>query len=318
MAVRPLSAPRTRVMNTPEDGDDGPHGRDDEREHEPLLAERRLAQDQRGDQGHGVGLEEVRRHARAVAHVVADVVRDGGRVARVVLRDALLDLADQVGAHVGRLGEDAAADAHEHGEQRGTEAEALEHRGRVRPVDQDDRRGAEQAEAHDAHADEPAGPERDARALGTPTWLRRGSRDPDVRPRREPHAQVPDRGRETGPDQEEDRPAELDAAVARQQEQQGTDDDREEGQGAELPAQVRRRPFLDRARDLAHGLGPLTGREHLAAQDNGDEQGRDRNGRDDTDDRDARGPELDHASSSDISEAPLTTPVPQPRCCATG
>ena len=79
------------------------------------------------DQRDGVGLEQVGGHAGAVTDVVADVVGDGGGVARVVLGDALLDLADQVGADVGGLGEDAAADTHEHGEQRGAEAEALEH-----------------------------------------------------------------------------------------------------------------------------------------------------------------------------------------------
>ncbi len=40
-----------------------------------------------GDGGHRVGLEQVGRHAGAVADVVADVVRDGGRVARIVLRE---------------------------------------------------------------------------------------------------------------------------------------------------------------------------------------------------------------------------------------
>ena len=94
-----------------------------------------LAEDQRGDQRHGVGLEQVGGHARAVADVVADVVGDRGGVARVVLRNALLDLADQVGADVGGLGEDAAADPHEHGQQRRAEAEALQHAGRVRLVD---------------------------------------------------------------------------------------------------------------------------------------------------------------------------------------
>ena len=83
----------------------------------------------------------------AVADVVADVVGDGGGVARVVLGDALLDLADQVGADVGRLGEDAAADPHEHREQGGAEAETLQHLRRVRPVDQHDDGRAEQAEA---------------------------------------------------------------------------------------------------------------------------------------------------------------------------
>ena len=102
-------------------------GRDDQREDQALGAEGGLAEDQRGDQGHGVGLEQVGRHAGAVTDVVADVVGDGGGVARVVLGDALLDLADQVGADVSGLGEDAAADTHEHGEQRATEAEALEH-----------------------------------------------------------------------------------------------------------------------------------------------------------------------------------------------
>jgi hypothetical protein len=97
----------------------------------PRLAEGGLAEDQRGDQRHGVRLEEVGRHAGAVADVVAHVVGDGRRVARVVLGDALLDLADEVGADVGGLGEDAAADPHEHREQRGTEAEALEHLGGV-------------------------------------------------------------------------------------------------------------------------------------------------------------------------------------------
>ena len=62
-----------------------------------------------GDDGDDVGLEQVGGHAGAVAHVVAHVVGDGGGVAGVVLGDARLDLAHQVGAHVGRLGEDAAA-----------------------------------------------------------------------------------------------------------------------------------------------------------------------------------------------------------------
>ncbi len=60
----------------------------------------------------------------AVADVVADVVRDDGRVARVVLGDARLDLADEVGADVGGLREDAAAEPGEHRDQRAAEREA--------------------------------------------------------------------------------------------------------------------------------------------------------------------------------------------------
>ncbi len=75
------------------------------------------------DGGDGIGLEQVGGHAGAVADVVADVVGDHGRVARVVLGDAGLDLADDVGADVGGLGEDAAAETGEHGDQRTAEAE---------------------------------------------------------------------------------------------------------------------------------------------------------------------------------------------------
>ena len=101
--------------------DRGEHadGAGDEREDEPERRvradrpERRDTEDDRRDERDLVALEEVGGHAGAVADVVAHVVGDGGRVAGVVLGDALLDLADEVGADVGRLGEDAAADSHE-------------------------------------------------------------------------------------------------------------------------------------------------------------------------------------------------------------
>ena len=44
-------------------------------------------------------------------------------IARIVLRDAGLDLADQIAADVGALGEDAAAETGEDRDQRGAEAE---------------------------------------------------------------------------------------------------------------------------------------------------------------------------------------------------
>ena len=59
----------------------------------------------------------------AVADVVADVVGDHGRVARIVLRDARLDLADEVGADVGGLREDATAEPREHGDEGAAERE---------------------------------------------------------------------------------------------------------------------------------------------------------------------------------------------------
>ena len=91
--------------------DRGVAGEEDRREH------------QGGDDRDGVGLEQVGGHAGAVADIVADVVGDGGGVARIILRDARLDLADEVAADIGALGEDAAAEAGEDRDQRGAEAE---------------------------------------------------------------------------------------------------------------------------------------------------------------------------------------------------
>ena len=185
-----------------DDGGDGADGRHDQREHEALGAERGAAEDQGGDQGHRVGLEQVGRHAGAVAYVVAHVVGDGGGVARVVLGDVLLHLAHQVGADVCGLGEDAAADPHEHGQQRGTEAEALEDRGGVTLVEQHDGRGTEEPQADGHHADEGAGAERDAHG-GVAALVAGGGGHADVRLDGEPHAEPADGGREAGADQEE-------------------------------------------------------------------------------------------------------------------
>ena len=129
----------------------------------------------RGDRGHRVGLEQVGSHASTIADVVADVVRDGRRVARIVLGNAGLDLADQVTADVRTLGEDAAAETSEDRDQRSAEAERNQrvdhgagirsktHRaGQNRVVDRD----AEQRETGDEHAGDRAGLEREFKSAG--------------------------------------------------------------------------------------------------------------------------------------------------------
>ena len=88
-----------------------------------VLAKKIDAEHHGGDDGHRIGLEQVGRHARAVADIVADIVGDGRRVARIVLGNAGFDLADEIGADVGALGEDAAAETGEDRDQRGAEAE---------------------------------------------------------------------------------------------------------------------------------------------------------------------------------------------------
>ena len=61
------------------------------------------------------GLEDVGAHPSDVPNVVTHVVGDDAGVARVVLGDSRLDLADEVSADVSSLGVDATAHA---GEQR--------------------------------------------------------------------------------------------------------------------------------------------------------------------------------------------------------
>ena len=71
-----------------------------------------------------VGLEQVGGHAGAIADVVADVVGDDGRVARIVFGNAGFDLTDEVGADVGGLRVDTAAETREDRDQRTAEREA--------------------------------------------------------------------------------------------------------------------------------------------------------------------------------------------------
>ena len=154
----------------PDDRGDDRRAPDDQRVqgHPGRLVECQDAQQDHGDCGHRVGLEQVGRHAGAVADVVTDVVGDRRRVTRVILGDARLDLPDQVGTDVCRLGEDPAAQTGEDGDQRATEAQAdqrvdgglgavVEERGQ-RPVVA---RDAKQGEADDQHSGDRAAAEGD-------------------------------------------------------------------------------------------------------------------------------------------------------------
>ncbi len=115
------------------------------------------AEDHGADDGSDEGLEEVGAHAGHVADVVTDVVGDDGGVAWVVLGEAFFDLADEVGADIGRLGVDAAADTREERDRAGAHREAGEHvdgAGDVLALEDAHRVGqVEPAEAEDGQAD---------------------------------------------------------------------------------------------------------------------------------------------------------------------
>ena len=80
-------------------------------------AERERADQDRADQADRVGFENVRRHAGAIADVIAHVIRDRRRIARIVFFEIALDFADQIGADVRGLGVNAAAKPREHADQ---------------------------------------------------------------------------------------------------------------------------------------------------------------------------------------------------------
>ena len=88
-----------------------------------MAAEEDAAEHHGGDDRHRIGLEEVGRHAGAIADIVAHIIRDRRRIARIILGNPGLDLADEIGADIGALGEDAAAEPREDRDERSTESE---------------------------------------------------------------------------------------------------------------------------------------------------------------------------------------------------
>ena len=159
------------------------------------------AEQHHGDGGHGVRLEQVGGHAGAVADVVADVVRDHGRVARVVLRDPRLDLAHEIGADVGGLRVDAAAEPGEDGDERAAEGESDEVldrlvRGVADPGGEDPvvAGDAEQAEPDHDEARDRAGAEGDVERRRQPMAGR--LRRPHVRAHGDVHPDEAGRGRQ--------------------------------------------------------------------------------------------------------------------------
>ena len=150
-----------------EHGSDDAHAADEQGEHHHLGLERAVEEDggeqHGGHHGDGVGFKEVGGHAGAVADVVAHVVGDDGGVAGVVFRNAGFHLAHEVGADVGALGEDAAAETGEDGNEGSAEGQGHEglhdvFGGNAEDGEQSVVHGhAEQAEADHEHAGDGAG-----------------------------------------------------------------------------------------------------------------------------------------------------------------
>ncbi|EPY22773.1 inorganic pyrophosphatase, partial [Strigomonas culicis] len=122
-----LDAVRRRAHRRDDDADQDADGRDEQRVHHGGEGGRELGGAGRNHE-RGAGrlteaAKEIGAHTSDIANVVADAVRNDAGVARIVLRDVVLHLADEIGADIGRLGVDAATDAPEAGDRGAAETE---------------------------------------------------------------------------------------------------------------------------------------------------------------------------------------------------
>ena len=92
-------------------------GGDQQREHHvtPLGVQllRHGGDDQRSARGLGEGAEQIGAHTGDITDVITDVIGNDSGVARIILGNASLDLADEISAHIGSLGVDTAAHSSE-------------------------------------------------------------------------------------------------------------------------------------------------------------------------------------------------------------
>ena len=261
----------------PDDRGEDRDAADDQREDRHLTGvvggEGEDAEQHHGDRGDRVGLEQVGGHAGAVADVVADVVGDHGRVARIVLGDAGLDLADQVGADVGGLGEDAAAETGEDGDQRATEAEADQRVDGLLVGAAGDDQGAvvagdaEQRQADDQEAGDRAALEGDVERRRHAAAGRLG--DARVGPHRDVHPDEAGGAGEDGADHEAER-----GLPVLQEQKHDRERHRDRGDDRVLAVQVGLCALLNGTRDFLHpvvarGLGKQALGDDEAVDDGG-------------------------------------------------
>src|SRR5205814_9702932 len=127
----------------------------------------------------GRRFEEISATTGAVADVVADQVRDHGRVARVVLGNARLDFADEVGAEIRGLRVDPAAELSEERDERRAKSEPDDRERSllrmIEPTVRDEHdEDADQRETNDEDPGDRSATQRDAERIGDAVLRRRG------------------------------------------------------------------------------------------------------------------------------------------------
>ena len=213
--------------------------------------DRRADSDRRDDRAH-VGLEDVGAHAGHVAYVVAYVVGDHARVARVIFGNACLDFPHQVAAHVRCFGVDAAADAREQGDGTGAHREPADVFGGLGVgVQAEEGPHAQQSEAGDGQAHDRAAVEGDQQS-GAFALGQCGLRGAHVRLGGRLHAEIAGQDGTDRAGQKGD--ARLDGDLP---DQQAEDDQHEDAQDLIFAFEKGHRAFVDRRGDFAHAVVPV-------------------------------------------------------------
>ncbi len=218
----------------------------------------------RRDHGTAIGLKDVGSHARHVANVVADVIGDDARIARIVLGNAGLDLADQVRADVGALGEDSAADTIKQRDHAGAHAETVDAMRRlgIGAEHEIQRAETEQAQRGQHEAHHRAAVKGDRERFARTEFVCRGRRA-HIGARRGVHAEEAREGRAERAGQE--RNGRL-VAQRRKDDRDGDHGDRGRDQ-LQLPAHERHGAELDLAGDLLRLAGHHGISHHRAEND---------------------------------------------------
>ncbi len=244
------------------------------------------AQDHGADVLGGRRLEEVGATTGAIADVVADKVRHDRRVARVILGDACLDLADKVGTDVGRLGVDPAAELGEERHEAGAEAEADDQERSLLGMREaaeggEDAEHPEEGEGHDQEARDGAAAHRDLHRSHQAVLRGRGG--PQVGLDADVHADDAGGHRARSADQEGNAGADAeleteDVGVGNlatlHEGDDGADDDRsaegEQADGPILATDEGDRALIDRAGDVTHRVGAGIGSQDVPREVEGE------------------------------------------------
>ena len=210
-----------------------------------------------GNDGTDIRFVKVGAHARYVANIVANVIRDNGGIAGVVFRNARFEFANEVGADVRRFGKDAAANA---GKQRhGGSAHAKRQHGGGNALNIEVEAIGEQvvpdgkvekSEAYDGKAHDAARGEGDAQALVE--TLARGKGGSGVGRGCNAHADKARQRGEHAARDERKRDERVDEVDAAQREQDGEHNRKEQRNSGVLTLEVDLRALFDRGGELGH------------------------------------------------------------------